>query len=205
MQPTEAGGARPAIRRKADFGTAPVFLTAISQLVQLPGISGKENNMILLAYVILGHPDWKNGIIKVFTIFPGAELDEQKERLAALIKSGRLPIAARNVEFIAQEDDIDRKVIINEKSIDADLTIMGLQGKALKRQKTKLFEGFEQIGNLLFVNATKEIEIVSEEPETPAPLAPRGTDEPGAGAGNGRGDEPNGGRAPSGSERPKTE
>jgi hypothetical protein len=33
----------------------------------------------------------------------------------------------------------------------------------LRRQKEKLFDGFEQIGNVLFVSATHEIEIVEFE------------------------------------------
>jgi hypothetical protein len=80
-----------------------------------------------------------------------------------LIKSGRLPISAKNIEFIAQSPDRDRKTIINERSIDADLTILGFQGMVLKHQKEKLFNGFDQIGNVLFVNATHEIDIVEPE------------------------------------------
>lgn len=215
-----------------DTLVSPSYTTAISQLVQLPGISGKENNMILfeyskkqpdvlakiidnyqltvatdfdvcilgssdrgfgyhseihiwlsasdyenaalmilLAYVILGHPDWKGGVIKIFAIFPEKEIEEQQARLLALIKSGRLPISAQNVEFITQQPDTDRKAIINDKSIDADLTILGFQGKALKRQKEKLFEGFDQISNVLFVSATTEIEIVPEEEDALEPAA----------------------------------
>jgi len=221
-----------------DTLVSPSYTTAISQLIQIPGISGKENNMILLefsknrpealgriidnyqlivatdfdicilgssergfgyhreihiwltasdyenaglmillAYVILGHPDWRNGVIKIFAMFPERELEEQEERLLALVKSGRLPIAPKNVEFITQLPERDRKTIINERSIDADLTILGFQGFVLRRQKEKLFEGFGQIGNVLFVSATQQIEIVGFE-ESDADRGKQGAVEP---------------------------
>jgi hypothetical protein len=206
-----------------DILVSPSYTSAICQLVQLPGVSGKENNvilleyskhrpdglarivenyqlivatdfdvcilgssergfgyrkevhiwltagdyenaglMILLAYIILGHPEWKGGVIKVFAMFPERELDEQKERFTSLVSSGRLPISAKNISFIAQQEEIDRKAVINQKSIDADLTIVGLQSRALRHEKDKVFEGYEQIGNVLFVSASKEILLVNE-------------------------------------------
>jgi hypothetical protein len=118
--------------------------------------------MILLAYIILGHPEWKGGIIKVFAIVPERELEEQKQRFTSLVSSGRLPISTKNINFIAPQENLDRKAIINQKSIDADLTIVGLQSRALRHEREKVFVGYEQIGNVLFVSASKEIPIVNE-------------------------------------------
>ena len=41
------------------------------------------------------------------------------------LRSGRLSISEKNVEVIPQESDTDRKSIINQKSSDASLTILG--------------------------------------------------------------------------------
>lgn len=122
------------------------------------------NLMILLAYVILGHPEWKGGQIKIFALFPEAVLEEQQERLLALIRSGRLPISRQNIEFLAPTPDAQRKMIINDKSADADLVILGFHGALLKHSKTQtqVFEGYEQLGNVLFVCSTQAIAIASE-------------------------------------------
>ena len=58
------------------------------------------NLMILLAYIILGHKEWEDGLIKIFALHPEASLDEERERLFELTKSGRLPISPKNIELI---------------------------------------------------------------------------------------------------------
>lgn len=228
-----------------DTLVSPSYTSAISQMVQLPGVSGKENNvilleyskyqpnglakiienhqlvvatdfdvcilatsqrgfgyrkevhiwltandyenaglMILLAYIILGHHEWKGGIIKVFAIFPPGGLEAEKERFTSLVSSGRLPISEKNIRFIAQQADKDRKAIINENSIDADLTIVGIQSRALKHEKEKVFEGYEHLGNVLFVSASKEILLVNERErgQDAVPLGETGSDSGDSGA-----------------------
>jgi len=199
---------------------SPSYTTAICQVAQLPGISGKENNlilfefsrrdlaglddiidnyrlvassgfdvcilgssdrdygyrreihiwitpgdydnanlMILLAYIMLGHPDWKNGEIKLFALFPENELEEQRERLVSMIVTGRLPISAKNIEVIPRQSHKQRREIIREKSRDADLLVLGFVGDLLLHEKERLFAGYEGLCNILFVNATREIRI----------------------------------------------
>ncbi len=199
---------------------SPSFTSAIAQIIQLPGISGKENNMILfefqqqkpesleaimenyhlvttaefdfcilrstdkgfgfhreihiwltpadydnanlmilIAYIILGHPTWSKGEIKIYAVFPENELNEQQEKLSGLIQSGRLPISPANIEFIQQKIDVDIRSIVNKNSVDADLTLIGLNTFQLKNKGTACLEGFDQIGNILFVNTNKEKEI----------------------------------------------
>ena len=41
--------------------------------------------MILLAYIVLGHPDWRNGYIKIFSIYKEEELEERRMSLMKLI------------------------------------------------------------------------------------------------------------------------
>ena len=145
----------------ADTIISPSFKTAIAQIVQIPGISGMDNNsilfefheddqgdiediiegcqfaalvdfnicvlrsserhfgykkkihiwltpgdyrnanmMILLAYIIMGHPDWKNCEITLFGAFDEKELNKEVNRLNRLIDSGRIPISHKNVQKI---------------------------------------------------------------------------------------------------------
>ncbi len=195
---------------------SPSYTSAIAQVIQLPGISGTENNllllefskhhpdnladivdnfklirsvafdvvilgssergfglkqsihiwitshdyenanlMILLGYIILGHREWSRGHIKIFAIFPEETMQSERERLLGLIEDGQLPISSHNIEFIQQKEEMESKVIIREKSKDADLTIVGIRDEAIKHEGIVLFEGFQNIGNMLFVNSAE--------------------------------------------------
>ncbi len=67
------------------------------------------NLMILLGYIILGHPEWKKAIIKIFAIYQSEEAEVKKEEL--------------------------------------------------KTEGYKLYTGYDQLGNVLFVSANKKKEI----------------------------------------------
>lgn len=199
---------------------SPSYTSAIAQVIQLPGISGTENNllllefskqqpsnlkdivdnfklvksvnfdviilgssergyglkksihiwitsndyenaslMILLAYIILGHKEWKGGQIKIFAVYPEESCDEERERLHSLVEAGQLPISINNIETIPRKQAIDIHTIIKEKSEDADLSIIGFRDELLKHEGTSLFEGYEGIGNCLFVNAARQKNI----------------------------------------------
>lgn len=199
---------------------SPSYTTAIAQSIQLPGVSGKENNMfvfeysaekggcpadildntnlirsaefdigilastergfgyrreihiwishtdfdnanlmILLGYVIVGHPDWKNAEIRIFTILPQDEITEQRAYLLMLIKEGRLPISAHNIQLIASSDASSNKEIINKNSNNADLVIIGFITEAIKQLGSVIFEDYDSLGNRLFISSNKEKEI----------------------------------------------
>lgn len=196
---------------------SPSYTSAVAQTLQLPGVSGQENNMflfeyprrdsqmltpalenfnlvktlnfdicilsssdrkfgymrklhiwigagdyenanlmILLGYIILGHPDWKGGDIRIFALFPEDQLETQKNKLLDLVKSGRLPISSHNIELVTSINETSYRKIISDKSSTADLTIVGFRGEQVKHDGTKTFEGFTNMGNILFVNASSE-------------------------------------------------
>lgn len=200
-----------------DTMIGPSFTATLTQLLQLPGISGKDNNMlmfeyskynpedlsalienygliksakfdlcilgsaekgfgykkelhvwitekdyqnanlmILLAYILLGHPEWKKAEIKIFAIFPENDKNSQKKHLLELIKEGRLPISPNNIQIFGYSEG-SIKDIINKNSADADLTIMGLHINPLGEDQVEhLFEGYDKIGSTLFVSSMKE-------------------------------------------------
>jgi len=109
-----------------------------------------------MAYVILGHPEWKNGQIKIYAVFPEQEISVQQQNLLEMIKDGRLPISPHNIELIIKNEEFSSKDIINKYSIDADLTMIGFIEEATKQMGESIFEGFDEIGNVLFINAHKE-------------------------------------------------
>jgi hypothetical protein len=199
---------------------SPSYTSAIAQIIQLPGISGMENNMvifefdksntvnldqitdnfnlvragdydvcilgssereidfeegihvwiqstdaensslmILLSYIILGHPDWKKGKIKIFNICKQLQEEQVRENLLALIETGRLPISPKNVEIIHLDENVSNRSVINEKSKDAGLVIIGFRAEQLRHRGRELFEGYDEPGNILFVNTSREKEI----------------------------------------------
>jgi len=198
----------------------PTYKASISQVLQLPGVSGKENNMALfeyyktkyealdeildniglvkavgydtcilcssekkfgfnneihlwitsndyqnanlmiyLAYIILGHPDWEDGIIKLFAIHPIDEIASERIKLKEMIKTGRLPISANNIRIIPMKEDVTTKEIVNLNSKDADLTIVGFRSALVKKTGKDFFMGYDNVGNVLFVNSQNEKEI----------------------------------------------
>jgi amino acid transporter len=117
------------------------------------------NLMILLAYILLGHPEWKRGQIKIFSIYKSDELESKRDQLLELIKSGRLPISPDNILLIPIDETRNTKQLIMEKSIDADLTIVGFRHELVKAKGMEVFTGFDNIGNILFVSSQREKEI----------------------------------------------
>tara|TARA_B100000886_G_C20425940_1_gene493995 strand:- start:2436 stop:4673 length:2238 start_codon:yes stop_codon:yes gene_type:complete len=118
-----------------------------------------SNMMILLGYIILGHPEWKKAQIKVFTIYPKDKFEEYKNQMFDYIESGRLPISPRNMKMLPHDEDISIKEIINNHSSNSDLTIIGFRGELVKKQKLDIFEGYDNLGNILFVNSIKQKDI----------------------------------------------
>ncbi len=203
-----------------DTLVSPSFTSAIAQTIQLPGISGKENNMILfevpknemtgideilenynliraidfdvgilvssskgygyrneihvwikstdyenanlmilLAYIISGHTDWRGNTIKIFALHQEKSLEEQRTYLLDLIREGRLPISPTHIELIAQGSIDNDKTLINEYSADAALTIIGFREELIVATKMDTLMHYDKIGNILFINAAREKKI----------------------------------------------
>ena len=119
-------------------------------------ISAKDyensNLMILLAYILTGHPDWKQAEIKIFSGYSKGEYEIKRQALTDLIATGRLPISPNNIELIPQQGELISK-IIEQKSGDADLTILGYTSNSLDERGAELFNDLPNLGNTLFVSA----------------------------------------------------
>ncbi len=195
---------------------SPSFTSTVAQVIQLPGIAGTDNNlllfeypkddltqlddlvdnfklirasafdtiilgsshrgfsfrkkihiwitskdydnaslMILLAYIIMGHKDWRHSTINIFALFPEEKLEKERKKLIQLISEGQLPISPSNVEFIRIQEE-ESRTIISEKSKMADLTILGFNASTIKRTGVETFANYDELGNVLFVNAAVE-------------------------------------------------
>ncbi len=196
---------------------SPSYTSAISQAIQIPGVAGMENNMIifeydkeqpdnlkkvvenfalvnsgrfdicilacsekpmnmrngihiwinsldtensnlmiLLSFIILGHPDLKKTEIKIFALCKENELNTTKTELKNLIILGRLPINEKNVRVILQPAGVSAKTIIAEHSQKAGLTLIGLREELVKHGKEDLFKGYDDLGTVLFVHSKNQ-------------------------------------------------
>ncbi len=199
---------------------SPSYTSAIAQIIQTPGISGVENNivifeydkhqpdqlpqiienlrmvqagdfdicilgssmrnikydngihiwirdlnrdnerlMILLSYVILGHPAWKNASISLFTLSPKNKMEETRNNIARFVLGGRLPVSRKNITVIEQDPKINFRTLLAQHSSEAALVVVGFYNEQLKHEGQKHFEGFDGVGDILFVNAHDLLEI----------------------------------------------
>ncbi len=199
---------------------SPSFTSAIAQTIQIPGISGMENNMflfdfdrkeeielsaiienlplvnagefdigiisaanekinfkngihiwlrsldvenanlmILLSYIMLGHPDWSKSDIRIFQLFKKENFQKKQEQIQNLILTGRLPITNKNLEWIEEKPGTNFKSLVNEKSAEAGLTLIGFHRGQVKHEGSKVFTGYEVDSHILFLNSHKQIDI----------------------------------------------
>ena len=200
---------------------SPSYTSAIVQAIQVPGISGMENNMvifeydkedpenleeiienirlikagnfdicllatsrkdivykngihvwinfqepenssllILLSFIISGHPDWKKSNIKIFETCKPEQYEETRSELSELVRSGRLPITEKNIEIILENSGMTSKNLINEKSNSSALTMIGFRPEVLKHNGEIILNGYDNIGSVLFVNSSNQKEII---------------------------------------------
>jgi amino acid transporter len=117
------------------------------------------NLMILLSYILLGHPDWKGAEIHIFAAFPQQEVEEQTERLNEMISEGRLPIASKNLQIIPTDDRVDFAALVEKRSYSADLVILGFTEARLREKGTELLLRHPVLQDVLFVSAEETIFI----------------------------------------------
>lgn len=117
------------------------------------------NLMILLSYILLGHREWRDSEIRVFAAFPQADVQEERERLNEMITSGRLPVTKKNVRVIATDERTDFEKIVQTRSMDADLVILGFTEERLQEKGTELLLRHSDLSDVLFVAAEQRVKI----------------------------------------------
>jgi hypothetical protein len=207
---------------------SPSFKTAVAQIVQIPGISGMDNNsilfefsqekseslkeiiegcdfaaiagfnicilrtaerhfgykrkihiwltpgdlrnanmMILLAYILVGHPEWKNAEIRLFATSLSDNIRKDRERIRKLVAQGLILISPKNIQILPLEKDMAFDELVEQHSEVADLVITGFSLSKMREDKGEFLKGFKNIKDILFVRAGQEILITQpeEEPE----------------------------------------
>ena len=117
------------------------------------------NLMILLSYILLGHPDWKNAEIRVFAALPRNQLVERREEFKRLISEGRLPVSEKNLRFLPTHDVASFRKLVARLSADADLTVVGFDLDGLQERREEVFTNHPTLKDVLFVHTPQEITI----------------------------------------------
>jgi len=119
----------------------------------------KSNIMLLLSYIIHANPEWKGSDIKIFDIVKDDTIGVDADFIT-FIQESRLPISPNNIRFVKKPESERMSDVINRYSIGARLNIVGFESRTLKLKGESLFEGYEDMGDILFINidTNKEIE-----------------------------------------------
>lgn len=117
------------------------------------------NLMILLSYILLGHPEWEGGEISIKAAFPYSEVPQQTARLNEMITQGRLPIAKGNLQIFPTDDRSDFGELVRKHSAGADLVILGFTEERLQEKGAELFLRHPDLRDVLFVSAEETIFI----------------------------------------------
>jgi len=203
-----------------DTMISPSYTSAVAQAIQVPGISGMENNMvifefdrhegsdlkeivnnfslvnagnfdvcifassertinfkngihvwirsndyenshlmILMSFIIQGHQLWRKSEITIFDVCKKGEEQETRTQLEELVRTGRLPITSKNIQVLGEMGNQNTRGLINEHSAHAGLTIIGFHSEMLKHEGARIFQGYDEVGNILFVNSHSQKEI----------------------------------------------
>ena len=119
----------------------------------------KESNiMLLLAFIIHDNSDWKDSDIKIFDILRDDKVEEDSD-FVQFIKDSRLPISPNNIRFVRKEEHDKMSDVINRYSRGVKLNIIGFESSVLKKIGEHVFDGYNDMGDILFINVDTRIEI----------------------------------------------
>ncbi len=116
--------------------------------------------MLMLAYIIVGHPEWRTAEIRVFACVGGGGNETEADQLSALIDQGRLPIARKNIETLPVQSEPGIEAEVRHRSSDADLVIAGLSKEQIAGGDFAGFlRNYAAANDILFVHAVERIAI----------------------------------------------
>ena len=120
--------------------------------------------MLLLAYIIIGHQDWKRAEIRLFACSEstGAESEAENEvdKLSTLMREGRLPISMQNVTSVSYDSAETLEEEVDHQSAQADLVITGLTAEDLGSDGlSQILQRYNGVKDVLFVHSIEQILI----------------------------------------------
>ena len=121
--------------------------------------TANANMMILLSYILLGHPDWEGAAIEVYAALPRQQLEDRRREFKSLVAEGRLPISEKNLSFIPTNDVAAFRHLVATRSEHADLTVVGFDLEGIDQRGSDVFTNHPSLKDVLFVHAPERIRM----------------------------------------------
>ena len=116
--------------------------------------------MLMLAYIIVGHPEWKRAEIQLFACFDSVDAEREADRLSTWMREGRLPISAQNVTSVSCSNGDALEEEVSYHSSQADLVIAGVTAESLEPEVvTQTLRRYAGANDVLFVHSIQRIAI----------------------------------------------
>ena len=116
--------------------------------------------MILLSYILVGHPDWRQAEIQLFTCFAAGKAEEERTRLEEMMREGRLPISSKRIASVPWHDPADVEAAVTRYSKNADLVVFGLTTSDITGDLAASLGRNLSLNDVLFVHASERISIL---------------------------------------------
>ena len=116
--------------------------------------------MLLLAYILVGHPEWKRAKIRLFACSDSWDTELDADQLSTVIKEGRLPISMQNVTSVSYDSAEELEEEVEKRSTQADLVITGLTTEDLNSgDLDHVLQRYQGVNDVLFVHSIEQIAI----------------------------------------------
>ena len=116
--------------------------------------------MLLLAYIIVGHREWRRAEIRLFACFDSGDAEGAMHRLSNLITEGRLPISKHNVTSVSCPTRESLEFEVSLRSAKADLVITGLTDDDIESgEAEQALQCYDGTNDVLFVHASGPVLI----------------------------------------------
>ena len=115
--------------------------------------------MILLAYILLGHPEWRRAEIEILVAAPEERAAGEEARMEEILATGRIPVSPRNVRIFPTDADVDFASMVAEHSAGASLVILGFTMPRLSAKGAELLLRHPELHDVLFVCAEARLTI----------------------------------------------
>ncbi len=116
--------------------------------------------MLLLAYIIVGHSEWRRAEIRLFACLDSGDAEREAQKLSNLMMEGRLPISKQNVTSVSCTTRESLEFEVSLRSAKADLVIAGLTEDDIKSGKAEqTLQCYDGANDVLFVHASEPVLI----------------------------------------------
>lgn len=116
--------------------------------------------MLLLAYIIVGHADWRSARIRLFACIDSGNSEQPTDKLSALMTEGRLPISRQDLIAVTLKAGSSLESEVIRRSSDTDLLITGLKAEELNSEAAEqALRRYDGANDVLFVYASEKVAI----------------------------------------------